>query len=85
MKPQALMASLEQARMPYTVFRHATAFTAQNEAEVSHVPGRSWAKFVIFKSDSGETIVAARTRTLQSGCRAAASHGGSAARSPGIR
>ena len=37
---------LRQARVPYTVVPHARAFTAQEEAAVTHVPGRDWAKVV---------------------------------------
>jgi Ala-tRNA(Pro) deacylase len=49
---------LERARIPYTTFRHAAAYTAQDEAAASHVPGRSWAKNVVFRTDAGEAIVA---------------------------
>jgi len=33
------------------MFRHRSAFTAQEEAQVSHVPGRSWAKVVVCFAD----------------------------------
>jgi Ala-tRNA(Pro) deacylase len=32
---------------PYTTLSHRTAFTAQEEAAVTHVPGRFWAKTVV--------------------------------------
>lgn len=38
---------LREAHVPYTVVPHRPAFTAQEEAAVTHVPGRDWAKVVI--------------------------------------
>jgi Ala-tRNA(Pro) deacylase len=38
---------LREARVPYTVVPHPTAFTAQEEAAATHVPGRDWAKVVV--------------------------------------
>jgi Ala-tRNA(Pro) deacylase len=38
---------LHEARVPYTVVPHKRAFTAQEEAAATHVPGRGWAKVVI--------------------------------------
>lgn len=38
---------LKRERMPYTYFTHAPAYTAQEEAAVSHIRGRCWAKVVI--------------------------------------
>ena len=46
MRPRSLVEFLKDARVPYTTFRHRAAFTAEEEADVSHVPGRSWAKVV---------------------------------------
>ena len=57
MRPRSLDQLLRQARVPYTTFRHPEAFTAQGEAAVSHVPGRSWAKIVVCIADS-EPILA---------------------------
>ncbi|MDT8435254.1 MAG: YbaK/EbsC family protein, partial [Gemmatimonadota bacterium] len=37
---------LEEAGADYEVIDHAPAFTAQEEAAASHVPGRNWAKTV---------------------------------------
>src|SRR4029453_5335272 len=34
-------------RVPYTCFRHPPAYTAQEEAAVSHIPQRCWAKVVV--------------------------------------
>lgn len=49
--PRSLVDFLKDARVPYTTFRHRVAFTAQEEAQVSHVPGRSWAKVVVCFAD----------------------------------
>jgi Ala-tRNA(Pro) deacylase len=38
---------LRKAHVPYTVVPHQPAFTAQEEAAATHVPGRDWAKVVI--------------------------------------
>jgi Ala-tRNA(Pro) deacylase len=51
-RPRSLDQFLRQARVPYTTFSHPEAFTAQNEAAVSHVPGRSWAKIVVCIADT---------------------------------
>jgi Ala-tRNA(Pro) deacylase len=37
---------LRDAHVPYTVVPHEAAFTAQEDAEAAHVPGRDWAKVV---------------------------------------
>jgi Ala-tRNA(Pro) deacylase len=37
---------LHRSEVPYCVVPHAPAFTAQDEAAVTHVPGREWAKVV---------------------------------------
>ena len=57
MRPHSLDGLLKQARVPYTTFRHPEAFSAQSEAAVSHVPGRSWAKIVVCFADD-EPILA---------------------------
>jgi Ala-tRNA(Pro) deacylase len=57
MRPRSLDDFLKKARIPYTTFRHPEAFTALHCAEVSHVPGRSWAKTVVCIADS-EPILA---------------------------
>jgi Ala-tRNA(Pro) deacylase len=56
-RPRSLDQFLRDARVPYTTFTHPEAFTAQAEAALSHVPGRSWAKVVICVADD-EPIVA---------------------------
>jgi len=48
---------LRRERVPYTVFRHRAAYTAQQDAEASHVQGRHWAKIVVCFAD-GEPIQA---------------------------
>lgn len=42
---------------PHTVLPHRTAFTAQEEAAVTHIPGREWAKTVVCIAD-GQPILA---------------------------
>lgn len=51
MRPRSLDSFLQDARVPFTVFRHTPAFTAQEEAAVSHVPGCAWAKIVVCVAD----------------------------------
>ena len=48
---------LRTGNVGYTVFPHPPAFTAQEEAAVTHVPGRHWAKAVVCFAD-GEPIQA---------------------------
>lgn len=48
---------LRRGNVAYTVFQHPPAFTAQEEAAVTHVPGRNWAKAVVCFAD-GEPIQA---------------------------
>jgi Ala-tRNA(Pro) deacylase len=48
---------LGDAHVPYTVVPHRPAFTAQEEAAATHVPGRKWAKVVVCVAD-GEPIQA---------------------------
>ena len=38
---------LKRERMAHTAFRHPPAYTAQEQAAVSHIPGRCWAKVVL--------------------------------------
>jgi Ala-tRNA(Pro) deacylase len=57
MRPRSLDSFLRNARVPFTTFRHPPAFTAQEEAAVSHVPGGSWAKVVVCRADD-ELILA---------------------------
>jgi len=38
---------LRDARVPYTVVPHKPAYTAQEDAAVTHVPGKDWAKVVV--------------------------------------
>lgn len=42
---------LRRANVAYTVFPHRRAETAQEEAAVSHIPGRDWAKVVVCFAD----------------------------------
>jgi Ala-tRNA(Pro) deacylase len=42
---------LDEARVPYEVYNHALAYTAQEIAQRQHIPGRELAKVVILKAD----------------------------------
>ena len=57
MRPRSLDSFLRARRIPFTTFQHPPAFTAQEGAAVSHVPGGSWAKVVVCVAD-GELILA---------------------------
>jgi Ala-tRNA(Pro) deacylase len=57
MRPRSLDEFLMKARVPYTTFRHAPAFTAMHAAAISHVRGSSWAKTVVCVAD-GEVVLA---------------------------
>jgi Ala-tRNA(Pro) deacylase len=56
-RPQSLDESLKKAHIAFTGFRHPPAFSAQKQAALSHVPGRSWAKTVVCFAD-GAAILA---------------------------
>ena len=57
MRPRSLDDFLKAAHVPFTAFQHAAAYSAQQEAARSHVPGRSWAKTVI--CFAGDEVIAA--------------------------
>jgi len=52
---------LHEAHVPYMVVPHRPAFTAQDEAAATHVPGRDWAKVVVcfIDGDPVEALVPA--------------------------
>ena len=49
--PFSVHTFLGEARVPYAVLPHRAAFTAQQEAAETHVPGRDWAKVVVCVAD----------------------------------
>src|ERR1044071_1694275 len=57
MRPLSLDSFLRDARIPFTTFQHPPAFTAQEEAAVSHVPGNCWAKIVVCLADEELILV----------------------------
>jgi Ala-tRNA(Pro) deacylase len=57
MRAHAVYECLMKVRMPFTILKHPTAFTAQHQAAVSHIPGRSCAKTVVCLAE-GELILA---------------------------
>ena len=75
MRPRSLDDFLRHAHVPFTTFQHAAAFSAQQQAALSHVPGRSWAKTVIcFAGDEPiAAVVPAHLRVDLEALRALAS------------
>jgi Ala-tRNA(Pro) deacylase len=57
MRPRSIDHFLREARIPFTTFQHQPSFTAQEEAAVCHVPGRSWAKVVVCFLDDEPVLV----------------------------
>ncbi|HSG81403.1 MAG TPA: YbaK/EbsC family protein [Gemmatimonadota bacterium] len=49
---------LKEAGVGYEVIKHPTAYTAAEEAAVSHISGYEWAKTVIFFTGEDEPIMA---------------------------
>lgn len=49
---------LKDAGVKYEVIKHPTAYTAAEEAAVSHISGYEWAKTVIFFTAKDEAIMA---------------------------
>ena len=49
--PAKLADVLKRERLPYTVFRHPPAYTALEQAQLSHIRGRCAAKVVICMAD----------------------------------
>jgi Ala-tRNA(Pro) deacylase len=49
--PRSIEQFLTSQQVPYEVIAHRRAYTAQEEAAVSHVPGRHWAKTVSCLAD----------------------------------
>jgi Ala-tRNA(Pro) deacylase len=54
---------LRETGVPYSLIAHRQAFTAQEEAEVTHVPGQQWAKVVVCFVD-GSPVEAVLPATL---------------------
>jgi len=64
MRPRVVGEFLKKARIPFTVFQHPAAFSAQHQAALSHVSGRSWAKTVVCFADK-EPILAVLPANLR--------------------
>ena len=63
--PERLRDLLERNDVRYRVIEHAPAYTAQEEAQAAHVPGRNWAKTVVVWMDDQPAIaVLPATRRL---------------------
>ena len=51
--PASVTNALKRHQMPFVTFRHPPVYTAQEQAAVSHTPGRCSAKVVICIADDG--------------------------------
>jgi Ala-tRNA(Pro) deacylase len=49
--PASIDKFLKESGMDYSLLEHPRAFTAQEEAAVTHVPGKAWAKAVVCFAD----------------------------------
>lgn len=56
MVPASISRYLEQHGVPFSVVEHPLAYTAQEEAAATHVPGREWAKAVVCMVDDQPTL-----------------------------
>jgi Ala-tRNA(Pro) deacylase len=54
--PSSISNYLERHGVRYSVVEHPVAYTAQEEAAVTHVPGREWAKAVVCMVDNQPTL-----------------------------
>ncbi len=55
--PASVARFLTSGGVPFTMLHHTPAFTAQQEAAATHVPGREWAKTVVCFAD-GKPLLA---------------------------
>ncbi len=56
MRPASVSRYLEQHGVHFSVVEHSVAYTAQEEAAATHVPGREWAKAVVCRVDDQPTL-----------------------------
>jgi Ala-tRNA(Pro) deacylase len=54
--PASISNYLERHGVSFSVVEHSVAFTAQEEAHATHVPGREWAKAVVCMVDDQPTL-----------------------------
>ena len=54
--PSSISDYLQQHGVRYSVVEHPVAYTAQEEAALTHVPGREWAKAVVCIVDDQPTL-----------------------------
>jgi Ala-tRNA(Pro) deacylase len=55
--PESIQSFLGRNSAAYSTLQHPVAYTAQREAALAHVPGREWAKTIVYLAD-GEPIQA---------------------------
>jgi len=58
MPPRQIIEFLENQKVPYEVFAHERAYTAQGVTAAAHVRGRDFAKVVIVKAAEGRQVMA---------------------------
>ena len=56
---------LKEEGVEYEVIKHPTAYTAAEEAAVTHISGYEWAKTVIFFTEDDEPIMAVLPASYQ--------------------
>jgi Ala-tRNA(Pro) deacylase len=56
MVPASISGYLERHGVSFSVVEHSVAYTAQEEAAATHVPGREWAKAVVCMVDDQPTL-----------------------------
>jgi Ala-tRNA(Pro) deacylase len=56
MVPASISSYLERHGVNFSVVEHPVAYTAQEEAAATHVPGREWAKAVVCMVDDQPTL-----------------------------
>ena len=56
MVPASISRYLDRNGVKFSVVQHPVAYTAQEEAAVTHVPGREWAKAVVCMVDDVPTL-----------------------------
>ena len=54
--PSSISTYLDRHGVSYSVVQHPVAYTAQEEAAATHVPGREWAKAVVCIVDNQPTL-----------------------------
>jgi Ala-tRNA(Pro) deacylase len=78
--PSSISSYLERNAISYSVVEHPVAYTAQEEAAATHVPGQEWAKAVVCFVDDRPTLAVLPADRLVDLDRLRAACGASSAR-----